>query len=167
MVCLPPATSNNSPLSWDFIGKVGEEKSIQTFKQQICWKRKKKKTQKTFKSTNHQCCGSVPIQHYFVFFQPKNAFAVFLVIRSILTANASSRFFQKLPNFAENICINNRWFQSHHKCITTFKLTLTLRQLHSTENCESVSVRNGIYFAHFSKQIATTKMTTNAMQDYS
>ena len=48
-----------------------------------------------------------------------------------------------------------------------FQTDFDFEQLHSTENCEYVSVRNGIYFAHFSKQIATTKMTTNAMQDYS
>ena len=33
--------------------------------------------------------------------EPANRVAVFLVIRSILTANASQSFFRKLPNFAK------------------------------------------------------------------
>ena len=41
-----------------------------------------------------------------------------------------------------------------------FQIVCELRQLHSTEDCESET--NGIYLVHFSKQIATTKMTPNA-----
>ena len=41
-----------------------------------------------------------------------------------------------------------------------FQIVCEFRQFHSTE-------RNGIYLVHFSKHFVTTKMTTDAMQNYS
>ena len=123
MVCLLPATSNKPIHSKPQLGFHGKDR-----RRQIHLKNAKcKSVGGSFKRFQLITLPVVLVYPFPTACSLKIRLQFFLVIRSILTANASNSFFQKLPNFAETFASITDGF--NHTMNALFQTVCEFRQM--------------------------------------